>query len=324
MKKHVLLGLVLLGQLGLAGCGDADPAANPPDSMFIAGFTPPALQPGYTRYVAPAVRNLKPGTDIEYCQWITVPVDREQDVLSVIGSQSRGGHHAVLYASTRTNVPVGDSHVCTEDDMISFSFLGAIGAEGTATDITGLPDGLYFRLRKGLSLVINTHYLNASQSEIEGQAVLDVKFAEPSPEHRVADLFANNGAGFVIEPGATGSYDANCELKQDMQFAMLTNHMHEFGTAAMSEIVKKDGTRVPVIRDDVWRDEQKFNPVYARFSLAQPLTAAAGDVFHTRCTWKNTTSTPLAFPREMCAGVGFYFPGNGMISCSDGEWSAQK
>lgn len=305
----------------LAGCGSAEqiPAA---DAQFIAGFAPPAVQPGYTRFVSPPLVDIKPGTNEEYCQWITLPADQERDVLSVIGEQSRGGHHALLYASTRTDMPVGETHPCTEDDMVSFSFLGAIGGEGNTTDISGLPSGLIFRLRKGLSLVINSHYLNATPNSISGQVVLDVKFADPTPDHTVADLFANNGAGFAVEPGETASYDANCVLKQDLNFAMVTNHMHGYGISATTELIRQDGTHVELVTDSVWPPEQEFNPRYVRFSQAAPLVGHKGDTYHTRCTWKNTSGSPLAFPNEMCTGAGFYFPGNGMIVCSEGSWSA--
>lgn len=317
MRNLMTLGWCVVAMLAACGSEEQPPAS---DSQFIAGFAPAALQPGYTRFISPPVKSLPPGTNEEYCQWVALPADQDRDVLSLMGVQSRGGHHAVLYASTRMQ-PVGESHVCTEDDMVSFSFLGAIGGEGMATDLAGLPSGLFFRLRKGLSLVINGHYLNASPNTIDGQAVIDVKFADPSPDHTVADLFANNGAGFSVDPGETASYDVNCKLEQDMSFAMLTNHMHEYGISAMSELIKSDGTHVELVNDSVWPPEQKFNPRYVRFSKTEPMLAKKGDVYHTRCTWKNTTGSTLAFPSEMCAGVGFYFPGHGMISCGDGGWS---
>src|SRR5439155_5311233 len=168
------------------------------------------------------------------------------------------------------------------------------------------------------ALVINSHWVNASQQTLDGQAVIDVKFSEVSADHNVADIFANNGAGFMIPPGQTVSYDVNCTLQRDLSFAMVTNHMHGHGVAALSELIHGDGTHELLVKDDTWAADQKFNPRYARFSVAQPKTAKKGDVYHTRCTWTNTGANMLSFPTEMCAGVGFYFPGTGMIACSDG------
>jgi hypothetical protein len=55
------------------------------------------------------------------------------------------------------------------------------------------------------------------------------------------------------------------------------------------------------------------------FGIAAPYVAHAGDVYHTHCEWLNETSSPLAFPDEMCAGFGYYFPSLGYeIACEDG------
>ena len=55
-----------------------------------------------------------------------------------------------------------------------------------------------------------------------------------------------------------------------------------------------------------------------------PKVAHAGDTFHTHCEWQNTTAKTLAFPDEMCTGVGFYFPSQGQIACTEGSWPTTK
>ena len=67
--------------------------------------------------------------------------------------------------------------------MLHISFVGAIGGEGTATSAAKLPDGLNFRLPAGQALMINTHWLNATDNTVDGQAVIDVKFADATPDH---------------------------------------------------------------------------------------------------------------------------------------------
>jgi hypothetical protein len=56
------------------------------------------------------------------------------------------------------------------------------------------------------------------------------------------------------------------------------------------------------------------------YSLAQPYVIHAGETVHTHCVWQNQTASTLTFPNEMCAGNGFYFPGNGLLACDDGQW----
>jgi hypothetical protein len=302
---------VLVGVTAI-GCG-----TNGPD--YIAGFDPPAAKSGYTRYVTPVVDGIKPGDDVEYCEWVAPAATEDQDVLDFTGDQSATGHHAILFATTETNFKVGESHICTTDDMISVSFIGAItGATGNG--LTRLPDGLFFRLRKGQALMVNTHWLNTTDKTVEGQAVVDVKFGPADTSHTIADIFANNGDQFSIPANQPATYDVSCTFPQDVNFAMVANHMHGNGTTAYTEILHTDGTKTMLRQDTSWASDEQFNPIYTVYSLAQPYTVHAGETMHTHCEWQNQTGKELLFPDEMCAGNGFYFPGNGLTACDDGTW----
>ena len=270
--------------------------------------------------MTPLVTDIVPGTDAEWCQWVAGPSKEARDLLDLNGSQSLTGHHAVLYSTSETDFPVGESHLCTEDDMLSISFLGAIGGEGTGGSAAALPDGLFFRLPAGRALMANTHWLNATTQTVDGQAVFDLKFAPADSSRQIADLFANNGDSFNVPSGETLGYDVSCTLKADLNIAMSTNHMHTHGVSAYSELLHADGTSEMLVQDDTWASDQQFNPKYNRFGIADAKVAKKGDTIHTHCQWDNTTGTPLIFPAEMCAGVSFYFPGNGQYACSDGDW----
>jgi hypothetical protein len=307
MRNFAWMALVL-------GC------SQEPAQSWVKGFNPPVTQSGYTRMVSPTIKNLTPGTDAEWCQYLAAPAAVDRDIVDVIGAQSATGHHAVLYATTDNSYPVGESHLCTEDDMLHISFLGAIGGEGTAGPAARLPDGLYFRLPAGRSLLANTHWVNASLNTVDGQAVFDVKFADPDGSRQIADLFANNGDTFVIPAGGHAVHDVSCPLGTDLTIAMSTNHMHTHGVSAYTELLHADGTREMLVQDDTWASDQQFNPKYNRFGISGARLAKKGDLYHTHCEWDNPTGTPLAFPKEMCAGVSFYFPSQGQIACSDGSW----
>jgi hypothetical protein len=297
----------------VAACG-----TNGPD--YIAGFDPPAAEQGYTRFVTPIVKDIAPGADVEYCQWVAAPAAATKDILDFTGKQSATGHHAILYATTETNFPVGESHICTEDDMLSISYIGGIGGEGVATG--KLPSGIYPRLREGLALMADTHWLNATDKTVDGQAALDVEFAAPDDSRTIADVYANVGDTFSIPPGVAYSYDANCPIPQDINLAMAGDHMHGNGTSAYSELVHADGTKTSLVTDPSWTPEQQFNANYVTFGTTSPMVAHAGDTYHTHCEWFNATSSPILFPAEMCVGFAFYFPGNGQITCDDGSWGA--
>jgi hypothetical protein len=304
---------LLLAVGTLLGCGtDSRP-------QYVANFDPPDPPPGFTRFLTPTMKDIAPGDNLEYCQWVAGPADVAQDVLEFTGLQSPTGHHAVLYATSATQFPVGETHLCTEEDTLPISFVGALGGEGTSSSAAKLPDGLYFRLQAGQALMINTHWLNATDEPVDGQAVIDVKLAPASDQRQTADLFANTGVKFKLVSG-TNSFDTSCVLEQDMNFAMVGNHMHTHGTSAYSELIRLDGTKAMLAEDTTWAYDQQFNPKYTMFSLATPMVAHAGDTVHTHCEWQNTENKALTFPDEMCVGIGFYFPSHGQIGCVEGVW----
>jgi hypothetical protein len=310
MKKTIFAFAIV----GVASVG----CAQHPKGDWVAGFNPPDAPAGYTRYITPKIENIMPGANLEYCSWVAAAGNTDVDVLALDGYQSPTGHHAVLYSSTE-DMPVGETHLCTVQDMISISFLGAIGGEGTGTSAAALPDGLFFRLPRNHALMINSHWLNATDKVVEGQAVLDIKTSPASNDHVIADLFANNADNFTIPANGTATHDVSCTLTQDLNFAMVTNHMHTHGTSVYTELVHPDHTTQMLIQDLVWQPEEQFNPRYNRVTVAAPIVAHAGDVYHTHCEWANTTASPLMFPDEMCTGVGFYFPSVGaQLICDNG------
>ncbi|HEY3806690.1 MAG TPA: hypothetical protein VGL61_29005 [Kofleriaceae bacterium] len=298
--------------LVVGACG-----TNGPD--YIAGFDPPPVADGFTRYVTPVVKDITPGTDQEMCQWVAAASDTAQDVLAFTGEQSVTGHHAVLYATTETNFAVGESHVCTTADMLSISFIGAIGGEGNAA-VYELPTGLYFRLEKGMALMANTHWLNATDKTVEGQAVLDVQFLPVAPSHTVADSFVNIGDDFMMPPNGPYTYDVTCPVQSDLNIAVMADHMHGMGTSAYTEVIHPDGTKDTLVNDASWTSDEQFKPNLVYWTQASPYVMHAGDQVHTHCAWDNTTNATVEFPTEMCVGTGFYFPGNGELVCDDGAW----
>jgi hypothetical protein len=299
----------------LVGCG-----TDSGSQQWVANFNPPPAMEGYTRFVTPTIKDIEPGANVEWCTWVADPSTVARDVIDLVGYQSATGHHAILYSTNDTRYKVGESHECTTEDMLHINFLGAVGGEGLGGNAAGLPDGLNFRLPAGQALMINSHWLNALDNPVDGQAVIDVKFDDPSPQRTIADLFANNGDTFEIPAGGAASYDVNCVAQHDLNIAMIANHMHGDGKSAYSEIIHTDGSKEMLVADAMWSAEQQFNPKYTKFSVDAPRLVHQGDTLHTHCDWQSTKSATELFPDEMCVGFLFYFPGNGMITCENGSW----
>jgi len=303
--------------LGLAACG-----SSPDDERKLPheqSFNPPPAKAGYTRIVAPVMANLAPGSDVMYCQYIQAPLDRDMDILDVTGYQSTAGHHAVAYATT-ANIPVGTSGPCTEESSLAGAFVGGIGGEGGG-GVT-LPEGVAFRLPKGSAIMINTHFLNATNDVIDGQTVLDIKYAEVDPSRKIASFFVNINFGFNIPARGTGLAVAECPVARDLEFILFTNHMHDYGVRAHTDLVRAGSGALELVHaDEQWEYEMQFKAVYSQWGVDQPLRIAKGDVLRTHCEWGNTSDAALAFPREMCVGVGFFLSdGSSTPMCANGNW----
>ncbi|MEY4580999.1 MAG: hypothetical protein RL701_5702 [Pseudomonadota bacterium] len=307
------------GTASPAGSGAVSAPVTPSATGFVAGWNPPAATTGYTRLAVPMVKGVGAGSDISYCQYIQGPLDHDVDVLDVQGSQSPGGHHAVAYASTST-APVGASRLCTEEDNVSQGgFLGGIGGEGSGG--VKLPDGVAFRLPKGSSVMLNTHFVNTTDNMLDGQTAIDFKFVEVDGKRVIASLFSNGNVSFNLPAHAKNTLTAECTLPRDFKFILFSNHMHDHGSYAKTEVVHADGSVDLVHEDPTWTWEMQFNAVYSKWTLDKPLVVAKGDRLRTQCDWENTGATALTFPSEMCFGIGFFLSdGSSSPVCLEGKW----
>lgn len=316
MKRlHGLSGLAMTA--ALIGCGGGD-AAKTDDSGIMPGFQVPALQAGYTRFVAPIIKDIKPGADVMYCQWIAAPADKDLTIKGFASAQSSHGHHVVLYANT-LNEAVGTSRLCTNDDMLSVRYAGASAGEGGSLKFK-LPEGVVYQIPKGTALMLNTHFINPTGAAFDGQAVVDLQLADTTPDEKVAGMFTNLTTSFSVPANSQGVADTSCVAQKDMDFLSFSNHLHEWGTSGFSEIIRQDGSKVMLSRDATWSAEKVFDPSFAAWTVDAPMAVKKGDTIHTHCEWNNTTSGALEFPQEMCVGFAFYLPGGEEINCSDGEW----
>jgi hypothetical protein len=318
MKNIVLVAAVL--SLSVSACGSDDGERT---GDVKQGFSPPPPKAGYTRIVAPAIKDIKPGDDVTYCQYVGAPLDHDIDILDVQGYQSDMGHHAVAYARPE-QVTLGKSTPCTGEDNITGSFIGGIGGE--AGGGVKLPEGVAFRVPAGSSIMLNTHFLNVGKTTIEGNSVLDVKFAEADPTRKVASLFANVSIGFTIPPNGSVSATAECTFPRDMDFLLFSNHMHDYGSHALSEVERKGTRAMELVHEDPsWTYEMQFKAVNSSWGLDAPLRIRQGDTLRTHCNWENTTAAMVQFPREMCVGVGFFISdGSSSPTCVNGAWIERK
>lgn len=302
-----------------AACSSSHSATNGDMAgpMRPAGFNPPPLEAGETEYDSPIISQIPPGSDITYCSYLDATITDETDVIHYRVFGSLTSHHAILYAAKQPK-PV-DTHVCTEDDMVNGRFLAGGGAEGVSA-IT-IPDGLAFRIPANTQLMIQTHWINATQNPVDGQAVAYITAVPSSPSRQTMDLFDVVNTSFTLPAGQVTTATSTCTVQKDLNIFALAGHMHEFGQHFDYKVADAGGANTQMLWSKDWAPEYQSAPPYTVYGQAQPLVLKAGQQVSVTCTWNNTTGNDMAFPREMCVGTSFYFPAtDGEIDCIDGHW----
>ena len=301
------------GAIGSAGTTavSADDA-NPKAKLFL---TEP-VKPGYQRFEPPAI-DVPVGGSEDWAQWVGGPLDQDYDVIDINGMQSVGGHHALVYATTDAQMP-GTTRLWQDQDQVTARLMGGIGGEGGAN--VNLPAGIVFRVKKGSYILIQTHYLNTSESPIVGRTVIDVSLSPVDPSRRVASMMSNTSLAISLPPHEQTVMDIECAVQKDLQFLQISNHMHDMGTTTVTDFVDPEGA-VHVLKDDVsWSGDLALNPNFTKFPVEAPGFVPKGSMLRTRCTWFNTADTTIKFPAEMCVFFGFVLNDNDLY-CIDGKWS---
>jgi hypothetical protein len=274
-----------------------------------------------------------PGGDVTHCQYLAAPLDRDMDILGVLGYQSQYIHHATAFEYTpKADEPLGNDFQCMgsefSGDPASLSqmgpFLGAVGVGGKAST-SSLPDGVSFRHKKGKGIMLSVHVLNTGDMPVDGNAVLDMNMVESEPSRTIATMFANVSTNVTLPAAQQTTSVVDCVVRSDLSFLMMGNHMHEYGVKAFTQVIRAGGVTEDMHTDDTWSNDQSFNPVYSSFPLATPLVVHNGDTIRTSCTWNNSTPNAILFPREMCTASGFILTPDGSAPmCFNGLWLAQS
>lgn len=313
---HLFSGVAGCVLVALAGCGSDAKTESNDDVVFIEGFHPPDLLPSEVRVLAPLVAEIPGGGDLTWCDYIENPFEREVDVIQSRGFQSTFGHHAILMEVAGAEGRLGESHECTDADMTNARFLA--GGSDAAAQFR-IPEGVAFRIKKQSVLMIQTHWINTSSRPVVGQTVFNIGVQEPDGSRQSAQLFAAYTANVKLPPRGPAKAKTECHIQQDMNLFALGGHAHEWGSHVKLSVDRAGKNEV--LYDHDWQPHYQADPPLLYFEAKAPLALHAGDVLHVECEYQNTSDAEIRFPREMCVGMGFYFPGTADIQCGDDHWS---
>lgn len=283
--------------------------------MIEEEFSPPPAPANGMQIRLKEVKNLQPGTSYEYCTWTDQITTTELNVKAMQGFQTKIGHHVIMFYTTKMQ-PAGTTRECSEEDMASFRFAGGSAGEGAEAVV---PGNLVYKIPKGVQLVVNHHYLNASQNVMTGESALNIRFVDPGVPTVTAGHLAFVNTELRIPVGKS-SMDISCNLKRDEKVWRLIPHMHRWGQTTRIDIVV--GGVAQKVFDLAWQDDFTFHPPEMVWPLEKPLDMKAGDQVKVHCEWDNTTDKPMTFGMEMCVSFGNTINAENRenIACDNGEW----
>lgn len=294
--------------IAIAGCTPGDGADDGPIDARVP--VPPApSEDEALQFVMP--ETIIPAGEEKMMCWIP-DFDVEQDYLLTHfqGWQyTPGGHHVV---ALKAGIPQekGTVYDCTQIEQMTD--VRPLINPDPSPETRAFPDGYAIRLRAGTTVVLQSHYINYGEVDMNVADVARIDLAPADSEPIEASYIAMNHGGLDLPVGESAS-DLGCTLPEeagDVEFLSLFGHMHGFGKdLAIDGDFGAGWERLYTI--DEWEQDFRDNPpvtLYDPAGMGERVQMQPGDRLNLHCAWNNTSDTALRFPSEMCAAVATYFP----------------
>ena len=164
--------------------------------------------------------------------------------------------------------------------------------------------------------MVQLHYNNAqnkpNQTDNSGFSLCTTEDLRPND----AAIVAFGSMHFNIPPRA--NHKIRCDVSTDalkltgVKFFAASPHMHKNGVSMSTERIPKLGLGTP----EIVHQENNFN-FENQDKVPISVTPQPGDIFRTRCGWKNTSDSPMGFGEntgdEMCYHFMTYYPDKGTL-----------
>jgi hypothetical protein len=262
---------------------------------------------------------LEAGLETERCMFWRVPAEgmavNRQEIVYTPGS-----HHVLVFMTPYTEIPtmtlggetIDTSGVfdcgengATGDWEVSGVAGGAQSASGPP-GIDGLPSDTAFKIPGDSVLLVNAHYLNASDKPLEAEIYINMYTIPIDQVTREAGIFFYYNPFISVPAGAISVAREVCAVSKDVTLVNAQSHMHKRGIAYTANLLDASGGMVQEIYTT-----QSWERVIAK-QMTPPLTISAGQMIDFRCEYKNDEARRISQGRttrdEMCMFVGLYYP----------------
>jgi hypothetical protein len=318
LPRRLVSGALVVASVGIA-CLEAAPGPPPLVDMKA---TAPDVGRGFQLRAPPT--QVAVGQDIETCFVPDLTFDTDVYVTQANAYQGAVGHHVQLYGSA---VPRRKGEVFDCSDLATMSTLLPLVTPNHPQKETDnkaqLPEDFYVRIPAGSLIVMQSHYVNYTDSPIEVADIVNVETTDDVSGMTEASYFVVSDNAFTLPAGAS-SVVYDCDVVDDTALVFGFGHMHEQGRRIRLErhpAGAGDGAAAEVLYAvDDWTAEYRDYAPVDRYDTATPLQLRAGDRLTLTCDYDNATGGPLDWPHEMCVFFSAYFPArpDGFILCGEG------
>jgi hypothetical protein len=250
------------------------------------------------------------GTESLMCQFVAMP-DAAVFVTGMSHAFSQAYHHLYVFKTDLPSLPAGsDTPIqCGSGSPNPMDHAGAsIYAAELGTGSMSLPAGVGLPMQAGEVLLIQSHYLNATASDIDAQASLSIDYVTEDPG-------AHAGAFFFYDPfidvgiGQLGNAAMRCAVPSDV--------------TVLSTVAGAQERAVGFLAFDDPPSATAEDPFYQAPGWADPLPVtatiplAAGSHLRFSCAYDNTSGTIEYLQgtdpdnSEQCILSGLYYPDQG-------------
>ncbi len=251
------------------------------------------------------------------CFYTSTFADADWNVANTVATQATGGHHVTVYWTDQQQAP--SHHACTDDEMVNWHMIaGAGGEDGESLEgLVRLPEGYVSRVPKGAQIVLQAHYIHIGAAPTTVRDRARMRLVPNSKVTAYANIYAFNDGSFGVPARAGAYHTTTCRTERDLSVLLLVGHMHEYGKYYRLERIDDDGKLLETMYETRWIPYYVSHPPVVPFDPKAPLAIPKGTRLRQTCTWQNDSTEALHFPREMCAGVFYYFPdtGGGQLEC---------
>jgi len=249
--------------------------------------------------------HLEPGGEALDCRYLALP-DQPIEVARFEHAYTPGAHHMLLYPTRfrPDEVELDRSFDCTAGgDLGQTGILyGGSRSEGALP----YPDGIAVKQPAGAVVLLESHYLNASDAPLDAEVRVNLWYAAAPAAIEAGTLFLRNWAIYLEPAPAEGSASMSCEIPSPISLYYSVSHMHRRGMAFDARVVRAGEEPRSLYRSTSWADPVPMPHVPL-------LELAAGDRIEFDCTYRNDRPEPVGEGRsaerdEMCVFIAGYWP----------------